>query len=213
VKNFFLGLLALHTLFPLLLTLTACFEEPQGPAHTLEFLVEGEVHDTVVSNDWSVLEKGTEKALPTYEDKLFVGWFLDMEGTGELTYERSLERIRNAKESQKLTFTARYEATSLLPRMLSAAAYTRLTAALLASDMSKHQYDQFCAYYNDYSSKNQLHKDTFPILNKVDKIYVLDQTTGDIEIAKLEGWLKTYYPAYGYPQLQADYAEVDYLPS
>lgn len=214
MKKFFLGFFALLMLFPLALSLTACLEEaPEGPQHTLEFLVNGEVHDTVVSNDWSVLERGTEKLPPTFADKLFVGWFLDMEGIKELPYASSLDRIRSVKEPQKLTFSARYEATSLLPRMLSAAAYGRLIAALQASDMTKHQYDQFCAYYNDYSSSNQLHKDKFPILNKVDKIYVLDQSAGEIEIAKLESWLKEFYPAYGYPQLQSDYAEVAYFPS
>ena len=213
MKKPFLSFLALLLPLSLALSLSSCWLLPEPPSHTLEFLVEGELYDTVTGNDWSVLEKGTQKAPPAFEDKLFVGWFLDMEGIEELTLESSLERIRDAKESQKLTFSARYEATSLLPRMLSAAAYGRLTAALRASEMSKHQYDQFCAYYNDYSSKNQLHKDTFPILDKVDKIYVLDQSTGDVEIAKLEGWLKEYYPAYGYPQLQADYAEVEYLPS
>ena len=100
----------------------------------------------------------------------------------------------------------------LLPRQLTEKRYQEITK-VLKEKMPTHYYNQFTAYYNDYTSENDLHVANFDYLKgkKDTVLYVVDGQASTIELRKLEGWIKEYLPDYTFEQMDNDHDEVGYI--
>ena len=190
---------------------TVVLSAGQWRTYTLIFMSEGEEFATVEAE--SIDELKITDAYPTKEGCAFAGWYLD-DGVFEKAYPDEYagwaEAAKKWNGERTLTLYARFVEAPLVPRMMEKSSFDELTANLKKT-MPTHDYNRFTAFYNDYTSSNELHKANFPILQKRNTtIYLLDPKATEIQIRMLESWITTYCPEYTYEDLARHHAEVEY---
>ena len=154
--------------------------------------------------------------------------YIDIESGTENTYysyewaaTRGQINVKNIKNGIRVEYTiGREEGRMLVPRQIEKSAFeTKILeplAAALEKGKDNFHYKKFTAYYllKDTSTLTSQQAVTemqkqFPITKKM-AVYILDSSTATTEMARLEGYIKTYVPAYTYEELDEDHLYAEY---
>ncbi len=185
--------------------------------------------EIIFSNPYTVGNSTATKSIKNQLLSQLVVKYVDI-ATGDdntyYSYEWAATRgqivVRNIKNGIRVEYTiGREEARMLVPRHIEKNSFETkilnvMAAAVEGDADATFMYRKLMAYYslNDLSAvTSQTLKDAmmreFPITKKM-AIYVLDNSTSNTEMAKIEQLIKTYCPDYSYEDLDDDHMLTEY---
>ncbi len=182
--------------------------------------------ETLFSNPYNV---GSSTATDSIKAQLLsqiVVKYIDVATGDENTYysytwaaSRGQIIVKNIKNGIRVECTiGREEARMLVPRQIEKTAFETKILAPIAAELGENSfiYTKVKAYFNlkdtsTLSSATAIKEmeSSYPITKKM-AVYVLDSTTSSTEMAKLEGFIKTYCPNYTYEELDEDHLYTEY---
>lgn len=127
-------------------------------------------------------------------------------------------QIKNIKNGLRVEYIiGREEAKKLVPRMMTEERYQEMLYPYIMSMENQHLAKTICTYFTEMnpdketveSIKNNIIK-TYPIIEKVGPIRVIDGSTTESQLSQIEEVIKTYCPHYTYEELEYDHNMCEY---
>ena len=185
--------------------------------------------EILFSNPYTVGQSAASATIKTQLMSQLAVTYTDIELGDDNTYysyewaaQRGQVLVRNIKNGIRVEYTiGREEARMLVPRCIEKSSFETkivniMKEAVEGDIQATHEFNQLMAYYQLYDIskitseqiKNDILKE-YPIAKKM-AIYVIDGTTAQSELAKLEQRIKTYCPDYSYEDLDEDHLKTEY---
>ena len=185
--------------------------------------------EILFSNPYTVGQSAASATIKTQLMSQLAVTYTDIELGDDNTYysyewaaQRGQVLVRNIKNGIRVEYTiGREEARMLVPRCIEKSSFETkivniMKEAVQGDIQATHEFNQLMAYYQLYDIstivsdkiKDDIIKE-YPVAKKM-AIYVIDGTTAQSELAKLEQRIKTYCPDYSYEDLDEDHLKTEY---
>lgn len=186
--------------------------------------------EILFSNPYTVGEStATENSIKPQLLSQLVVKYVDVASGDDNTYysyewaaSRGQIVTKNIKNGIRVEYTiGREEARMLVPRQIEKTAFETkilnvMEEASKNDSKAAFEYKKFVAYYQLYdlsaepseTLRAEMEK-AFPITKKM-AVYVIDSSTSSMELATIEGYIKTYCPDYTYEELDEDHMLTEY---